>query len=111
VTSRETRRWVIPKGWPWDKLAGHLAAAEEAWEEAGVRGNAHSDVIGTFTYDKRRPDSTIAVEVTVYRLDVKDVFDTWPESKQRERAWFGLDAAAAAIDEPELRNIILALKP
>ncbi|HPU15489.1 MAG TPA: DUF47 domain-containing protein, partial [Polymorphobacter sp.] len=38
ITSRETRRWVLPKGNPIDGLDPHLAAAAEAYEEAGVTG-------------------------------------------------------------------------
>jgi 8-oxo-dGTP pyrophosphatase MutT (NUDIX family) len=40
VTSRETRRWVIPKGWPWPDRDDYVAATEEAREEAGVLGLA-----------------------------------------------------------------------
>jgi len=110
VTSRETRRWIIPKGWPWDDRADHLAAGEEAWEEAGVRGTLGLKPLGSFRYDKRRRDGVTPVIVSVYLLDVADVADTWPESHQRERAWFSVADAAALIEEPELRDVILALK-
>ena len=36
VTSRETKRWILPKGWIEDDLSGAEAAAIEAYEEAGV---------------------------------------------------------------------------
>ena len=36
VSSRETKRWVIPKGWPMKGRKPHAAAAQEALEEAGV---------------------------------------------------------------------------
>ncbi|MEN9850080.1 MAG: hypothetical protein RL128_243, partial [Pseudomonadota bacterium] len=39
ITSRDTGRWVIPKGWPIDGLAPAQTAAREAWEEAGVEGD------------------------------------------------------------------------
>ena len=110
VTSRETRRWVIPKGWPFDDLADHLAAGEEAWEEAGVRGKLKKKAIGVFHYDKRRRNDVIPIEVAVYRLEVDQVFDTWPESHQRERAWFTIADAAEAIGELELQALILALE-
>src|SRR5271156_4832943 len=38
ITSRETRRWIIPKGWPQKGRAPHRSAAREAFEEAGVVG-------------------------------------------------------------------------
>ncbi|MEQ1697665.1 MAG: NUDIX hydrolase [Hyphomicrobiaceae bacterium] len=109
VTSRETHRWVIPKGWPMRNLADHLAAAEEAWEEAGVKGLLDEKALGSFTYDKRRRSDVIALDVTVYLMKVAEVFDTWPEARERERAWFSITDAAEAIAEPELRAIILGL--
>lgn len=33
VTSRDTRRWIIPKGWPWPGVEDWIAATEEAREE------------------------------------------------------------------------------
>lgn len=109
VTSRETRRWVIPKGWPMRNLADHLAAAEEAWEEAGVKGALEDTVLGTFTYDKRRRSEVTPLDVSVYLMTVEDVFDKWPEAHERKRAWFSVADAAEAIAEPGLREIILAL--
>ena len=110
VTSRETRRWVIPKGWPWSDLADHLAAAEEAWEEAGVRGQVRERSIGKFTYEKRRDNKIIPIEVAVYVLAVTEISETWPEAHERKRAWFEIPDAADAITEPDLREIILTLR-
>jgi uncharacterized protein len=110
VTSRETHRWVVPKGWPWPTLADHLAAAEEAWEEAGVRGLARAALLGTFSYDKRGRKKLLPLTVSVYALDVVDEFETWPEQDERRRAWFTVADAADAVDEPELKQIILAFE-
>lgn len=90
-------------------LDDHLAAAEEAWEEAGVKGSLNDTVLGTFNYDKHRLSDVIPIEVSVYLLEVAKVFDTWPEAHERERAWFSVAEAAEAIAEPGLRDIILAL--
>ncbi|TIM18205.1 MAG: NUDIX domain-containing protein, partial [Mesorhizobium sp.] len=38
ITSRDTGRWVLPKGWPEAKELLCEAAAREAGEEAGLRG-------------------------------------------------------------------------
>ncbi len=35
ITSRETKRWVVPKGNPLSGMTRHAAAAVEAEEEAG----------------------------------------------------------------------------
>ena len=109
VTSRETRRWVIPKGWPWPGLPDHEAAREEAWEEAGVRGHARRDKIGSFTYGKRRNGKVMPTKVIVYRLDVTEIAETWPEIAERQRAWFSLAKAADAVEELKLKKLLLAL--
>ena len=106
VTSRQTRRWVIPKGWPWPDREDHVAAAGEAHEEAGVLGVARAESIGCYTYRKRRPAGAIAIRVYVYLLEVVEELGNWPESDERQRAWFALTDAAAKVDEPELRDLV-----
>lgn len=109
VTTRQTQRWVIPKGWPWLGLPGHQSAAGEAWEEAGIKGQAYDTPVGTFTYLKNRQGRAVMIEVTVYRLDVTEVFDTWPEEAERQRAWFTPQAAGEVVNEPGLKSIIQGL--
>ena len=36
ITTRQSRRWIIPKGWPIKGLKPVKSAAREAYEEAGV---------------------------------------------------------------------------
>lgn len=109
VTSRETRRLVIPKGWPWRGVRDNKAAAEEAREEAGILGRIAKKPLGTYTYDKRRPDGSIPVKVKVYVLEVEQELDEWPERAERERVWCTPDKAAASVDEPELADLIREL--
>ncbi len=52
VTTRQTRRWIIPKGWPIKGLRPPKSAAREAFEEAGVHGKIGAKPLGAFTYDK-----------------------------------------------------------
>lgn len=112
VTSRGTRRWLIPKGWPWSSCADWQSAAEEAREEGGVIGIVDHEPLGSYSYRKGRSDgSTIAVTVTVYRLDVTEVMDVWPEKSERARGWFSIEAAAAAVVEPGLKAILHSLLP
>jgi 8-oxo-dGTP pyrophosphatase MutT (NUDIX family) len=109
ITSRETRRWVIPKGWPMVTLAAHDAAAQEAWEEAGVRGEVSATSVGAFRYSKRMksgPPQRCRVEV--YPLAVKRQEKDWPERRQRERRWAPALEAARMVEEPDLRAIIEA---
>jgi 8-oxo-dGTP pyrophosphatase MutT (NUDIX family) len=109
VTTRETRRWVIPKGWPWPNTADHLSAAGEAYEEAGVVGEPSPRSIGSYVYGKRRSDGVVPVRVTVYPIDVKEELESWPEQHQRQRAWFSVTEAAAAVEEPDLSALIQGL--
>jgi 8-oxo-dGTP pyrophosphatase MutT (NUDIX family) len=107
ITSRGTGRWVIPKGNPIRGLPAHLAAAHEAFEEAGIAGVAAPVAIGSYGYDKVRANgSTRAARVEVFPLDVHSRYDDWPEQHQRETRWFDLADAAAAVEEPELKAII-----
>ena len=107
ITSRETRRWVVPKGNPIRRLAGHEAAAREAFEEAGISGIACPAPLGTFDYLKRRRNgSQKQATVALFPLAVTGQADSWPEQDQRETRWFTLDDAAAAVDEPYLKRLI-----
>lgn len=110
VTTLQTQRWIIPKGWPWPGEPDYTAAAEEAREEAGVVGEARVDTIGSYTYEKRRSSGPVPVRVSVYLLDVHEELSTWPESAQRQRAWFTLEDAAAIVQEPELKALLLTFR-
>jgi len=107
ITSRETRRWVIPKGWPMITLAAHDAAAQEAWEEAGVRGAVESVPVGTFRYHKRmKSGPPQRCRVDVFPLAVASEEKTWPEKRQRQRRWVPALEAARMVEEPGLRLLI-----
>lgn len=110
VTTLQTQRWVIPKGWPWPGEQDYTAAAEEAREEAGVLGDPSAISFGTYTYEKRRSSGLVPVRVTVYLLEVREVLETWPECGRRQRAWFTPSEAAAAVQEPELRVLLQQLQ-
>ena len=111
VTTRETRRWTIPKGWPMPGRKDREAAAIEALEEAGLVGKSRHKPLGAFLYWKRLPDHLELVRVKVFRLDVARQLDTWKESAERQVAWFGIAAAAEAVSEPGLAAMIGALAP
>jgi len=111
ITSRDSGRWVIPKGNPMRGLAAHEAAAEEAFEEAGVRGIPCPSPIGTFSYTKRyRARRNRDLVVTVYPIAFVEQAEDWPERHQRDTRWFDLAGAAAAVDEPELKSLITAFR-
>ena len=110
VTSRETRRRVIPKGWPMKSLRDRDAAAREAEEEAGVKGRVGRKPLGSYSYWKRTAEEFKLIEVDVFVLEVSKEKKTWPEMKQRERAWLPLRDAADIVQEPGLRELIKSLK-
>ena len=107
VTSRETNRWVIPKGWPIGGAKPHTSAAREALEEAGVRGRTDADAIGTYYYDKRLKNGTEArCKVEVFPLEVKSQRKHWRERGERKARWFELPKAAKVVQEPGLRRLL-----
>ena len=107
ITSRETRRWVIPRGNPIAGLSPAEAAAQEAWEEAGIRGETAPQPIGAYVYDKRRLNGfTVPAEVHVFTMRVSEEAATWPEAHERERRWFAPAEAADAVDEPGLKDLL-----
>lgn len=112
ITSRETRRWVIPKGWPIKNLTPPQAAAREAFEEAGVEGEVATTPLGSYGYDKqmsRRKAQPVIVEI--FALRVLTEHARWPEMAQREKRWMAAAEAAQLVDEPELKALIAALDP
>ncbi len=107
ITSRETRRWVVPKGNPLTGMARHASAAIEAEEEAGVIGAVCPTPIGSYQYRKRRANgASVMLDVEVFPLAVTTELAEWKESDERERQWFPFDAAASAVDEPDLQALI-----
>ncbi|MEW6125107.1 MAG: NUDIX hydrolase [Pseudomonadota bacterium] len=108
ITSRETRRWVLPKGWPMKDIAPHKAAAREAFEEAGLIGSTSRTAIGLYTYEKRlSPIRSVTCDVLVFPMKVKRYLKKWPERSQRIGFWFTVESAAAAVQEEELKDLIL----
>jgi 8-oxo-dGTP pyrophosphatase MutT (NUDIX family) len=110
LTSRDTGRWVIPKGWPAPGLSPAQSAAREAREEGGLVGQLGEHSIGRYHYDKRLSDgSTVLCAVEVFPMEVDRQLKSWPERKERRTQWFALQEAAAAVDEPELADLIRGL--
>jgi 8-oxo-dGTP pyrophosphatase MutT (NUDIX family) len=106
VTSRETQRWVLPKGWPIKDLQPHQSAAREALEEAGVKGTVKKKAVGEYSYFKRMPQHFVLCSVRLYPLEVAEQLETWKEKGQRRLAWFAPEEAALRVDEPELATIL-----
>ncbi len=107
ITSRDTGRWIIPKGWPIRGLKSNETALREAWEEAGVKNsNASKYPVGTYSYEKRQPSGwALPVETLVFSVAVEDLSEKFPEAHERTRKWVTAEAAAEMVNEPELKEI------
>jgi len=107
VTSRETRRWIIPKGWPKKGKSPHRSAAREAFEEAGVLGAVGRRSVGSFSYAKRlKNGGSVECEVRVFPLEVKRQRKKWPEKEERRIKWLSASKAAEKVKDPVLSKII-----
>lgn len=112
LTSRDTGRWIIPKGWPHEGMTPARSGAQEAFEEAGITGAITKKPIGRYRYLKVLDDQdALECIVHVHALEVDEELSRWPEKKQRTRKWFLRPEAADLVDEPELRAIILDFMP
>lgn len=109
VTSRDTGRWVIPKGWPMGDKPCHAVAAIEALEEAGIKGIVEHDALGTFGYAKTMDGGFLMpCEVQVHALEVTGSAKDYKEKGERTLAWVSPDVAIERVDEPGLKKIIRA---
>jgi 8-oxo-dGTP pyrophosphatase MutT (NUDIX family) len=109
VTSRESRRWILPKGWPQRGLPPHRTAENEAFEEAGVVGKIGKKPIGAYWYDKKLESGAAArCKVRVFPLRVTRQLKKWPEKRQRQARWHSPAQASRRLRETYLRQIIRA---
>jgi len=112
VTSRETGRWIIPKGWPEAGLSAIDCAAREAWEEAGIVGRMSETCLGVYSYMKSLESrDRLPIVVAVFPVKVSQLAEKWPERKSRKRKWFSRKKAAARVTEPELRRMLRSFDP
>ena len=110
ITSRGTGRWILPKGWPMPRRSLAEAAAQEAWEEAGVRGHIDEAEFGRYRAIKEVAGGVpVPCEVVVFRLPVDGVADDFPEAAQRERRWLKPADAATLVREDGLRALLSGL--
>lgn len=113
ITSRASKRWIIPKGWPLDGETPAQSAATEAFEEAGVSGKSTNMCLGIYSYTKimAEDQDDLPCAVSVFPIRVKKLADDYPEANIRDRKWFSLKKAASLVREPELRKILKHFNP
>ncbi len=111
ITSRDTGRWIIPKGWPMDGKSAPAAAAREAYEEAGVKGTVFPEAIGSYRYMKGLPHGLkVDCRVRVFKLAVDDLCKNFPEKGERRAEWVTCAEAADRVHEPGLKTLLLAFE-
>ncbi len=107
ITSRDTGRWILPKGWPEAREPLCQAAAREASEEAGLQGSVCHFEAGRYFYAKALASGQeVPCEVLVFPLKVEEIADRWKEKHERRRLWVTPDEAANMVQEQDLRQII-----
>ncbi|MEQ8824307.1 MAG: NUDIX hydrolase [Filomicrobium sp.] len=111
VTTRETQRWVIPKGWATNKRTNAKMAALEALEEAGLEGKISGKPLGFYRYFKRQIRTFELVRVEVFTMTVEKERKKWPEADQRERIWVSPAEAATMVVEPGLSALLADFEP
>ncbi len=110
ITSRDTGRWVIPKGGVDHGHTPKRAAEIEAFEEAGIKGKLHPTPLGFYTYGKRlRSGNVQPTSVEVYALEFEKQLKKWPERSERRFEWMDVSAAVAAVEEQGLGLLMLRL--
>lgn len=111
VTTRGTGQWMVPKGWPISGKTLPQAAAQEAYEEAGVRGKTAKQELGRFPHRKTALlEGAIDCVVAVFPLAVEEELTSWPERGERVRRWFSLEEAEKNVQSSQLAAIIAALR-
>jgi 8-oxo-dGTP pyrophosphatase MutT (NUDIX family) len=108
ATSRDTGRWVIPKGWPMENKRAHQVAEQEALEEVGVKGKAEKTAFGYYHYNKGLDNGIkVPVRVQVHLLQVEDICKDFKEKGARRIEWVSAEEAANRVNEPELKILLL----
>lgn len=112
ITGRRTGKWKLPKGWPMKGRMPAKTAAQEAWEEAGVKGRPIDYCLGHYFYSKRTSTGiTLPCMALIYPVQVETLKKSWPEVGQRRRKWFSPKKAARKLNSPELARALLNFDP
>ncbi|MCK0196535.1 NUDIX hydrolase [Ancylobacter sp. 6x-1] len=107
LSSRETRRAVIPKGWPMRNVKDWKAAQIEARQEAGAVGSVSRKKFGEYEYWKRLEQIFLLVKVAVYPMKVTRQLADWPERHERSQQWLPARDAALLVEELDLSSLIV----
>jgi 8-oxo-dGTP pyrophosphatase MutT (NUDIX family) len=112
VTSRgSAKHWVPPKGHLIAGLEPHEAAAQEAYEEAGVVGAISLTPLGAYSSIKAGADGMRTLDITLFPLQFLRRESDWPERGQRTILWFDRQSAAKIVRDAGLARLIDGFHP
>ncbi|WP_010139638.1 NUDIX hydrolase [Oceanicola sp. S124] len=112
ITSRGTKRWILPKGWPMKHRSPGQAALREAYEEAGVIGRVSETPLGLVPYRKQLASGEeLSCIGIIYPVRVALLKAEYPEAGERKRKWFSRKKAARQVLEPELARLLAGFDP
>ena len=107
ITSRNSKRWIIPKGWIKKNLGSIRSAEAEAWEEAGVKGKCYKNTIGFYTYQKiGKNGKGRRCTVKVFALKVREQLNDFPEKNFRTLRWITPEKSHKFIENKELVQVL-----
>ncbi|GLT40558.1 hypothetical protein SLA2020_146810 [Shorea laevis] len=100
---------LFPKGgWEKDETVEE-AAAREALEEAGVRGDL-KHFLGHYTFKTKTLQDDISPEglcrAAMFALLVKEELVSWPEQSTRQRSWLTIPEAVERCRHPWMKNAL-----
>ncbi|MEQ8504664.1 MAG: NUDIX hydrolase [Rhodospirillales bacterium] len=105
ITSRNTGRWIVPKGTVEPNMTPQASAAKEALEEAGLLGEPGTKALGEYFYTKF--DQVHRVQI--FSLEVTRALDDWDEKHFRRRVWVSGGEAIDRINELAVQEAIQQL--
>lgn len=103
VTSKTNGYWIFPKGNLVKKKNKYQSAAQEAFEEAGVRGTINEDI----SYKIEFQDFETRHQITLFPMRVKTLLDQWPEMNDRKRKVVSVSKAMELITLDDLRSCLV----
>ena len=102
ITSIKKKKWILPKGIAENNISYMESAANEAYEEAGVKGHVIKDPLDSYTVKKWGG----LCNVQVYPMVVEKEKSKWPENYVRKRKWCSVEEAIKLVSDAQLSNII-----
>ncbi|CAN6180537.1 unnamed protein product [Urochloa humidicola] len=104
INSQSGPGLLFPKGgWENDETVEE-AAAREAIEEAGVRGDLVK-LLGFYDFKSKQPEGMC--RAAVFALHVKEELASWPEQSTRQRSWLTVPEAAERSRHPWMQEALV----